>query len=94
MPGVKYRFAATEAFWEAFYALPDPQKQSAREAWLIFKEDPFDPRLRTHKIHRLSALMRQTVFALVIEGDLRAVFYIEGGSVISFNIGSHAVYRQ
>jgi hypothetical protein len=38
--------------------------------------------------------MRQTVFALVIEGDLRAVFYIEGGAVISFNIGSHAVYRQ
>jgi hypothetical protein len=38
--------------------------------------------------------MRQTVFALVIEGDLRAVFYIEGGAVISFNIGSHVVYRQ
>jgi hypothetical protein len=90
VPGVKYRFAATEAF----YALPAPHKESARAAWLIFKEDPFDPRLRTHKIHRLSALMRQTVFALVIEGDLRAVFYIEGGTVISFNIGSHAVYRQ
>jgi len=92
--GVKYRFAATESFWEAFYALPAPQKESARAAWLIFKEDPFDPRLRTHKIHRLSAIMRKTVFALVIEGDLRAVFYIEGGAVISFNIGSHAVYRQ
>ena len=74
--------------------MPDRQKASAREVWAIFKEDPFDPRLRTHKIHRLSAIMRQTVYAVVIEGDLRVVFYIEGDAVISFNIGSHAVYRQ
>jgi len=31
---------------------------------------------------------------MVIEGDLRSVFYIENGTVISFKIGSHAVYRQ
>ena len=94
MPGVKYRFLATEAFWQAFYALPDSQKGSTRAAWAIFKESPFDPGLKTHKIHRLSAIMKRTVHAVVIEGDLRTVFYIEGDAVISFNIGSHSVYRQ
>ena len=90
---MKYRFAATEAFWKAFYALPSSQKESTREAWSFFRENPFHPRLRTHKIHRLSAIMGKTVHAVVIEGDLRAVFYVDGGTVITFNIGSHAVYR-
>jgi hypothetical protein len=35
------------------------------------KIDPFDPRLGTHKIHRLSAIAIQTVYSVVIEGNLR-----------------------
>ena len=54
-------FLATVAFWQAFYALPDSQKESTRAAWVFFKGDPFDPRSQTHKIHRLSAIMRKTV---------------------------------
>ncbi|MBE2204321.1 MAG: hypothetical protein IAE94_08295 [Chthoniobacterales bacterium] len=49
--------------------------------------------MRTHKIHRLSAIMGKTVHSVVIEGDLRAVFFIEGGTVTTFNIGNHSVYR-
>lgn len=90
---MKYSYAATDTFWKAFYSLPSKQKESTRDAWTIFRQDPFDPRLRTHKIHRLSAIMGKTVHAVVIEGDLRAVFYTEGGTVITFNIGSHSVYR-
>ncbi len=90
---MKYRFHATEGFWENFYRLLPAQKESVRRAWQIFKVDPFDSRLRTHKIHRLSAIMKRTVYAVEIEGDLRAVFYTEGETVISFNIGSHAIYR-
>jgi len=37
--------------------------------------------------------MRRTVYAVVVEADLRVVFYIDGEVVISFNIGSHDVYR-
>jgi hypothetical protein len=90
---VKYRFQATEAFWENFYKLSPPHKEAARTAWEIFKSDPFDPRLRTHKIHRLSAIMRRTVYAVEIQGDLRAVFYVAGDTVVSFNIGTHAIYK-
>ena len=65
-----------------------------RRVWQIFKIDPFDPRLRTHKIHALSALFHRTVYAVVIEGDLRVTFHIEGDTVVTTNIGTYAIYRQ
>ena len=52
---MKYRYRAVERFWTSFYRLAPEQKESARKAWKMFKADPFDPRLRTHKIQRLSA---------------------------------------
>ena len=90
---MKYRFHATETFWENFYRLPPPQKDSARRAWRKFKENPFDPQLGGHKIHKLSAVMHRTVYAVVIENDLRAVFYVDGDEVVTFNIGPHDIYR-
>lgn len=57
------------------------------------QDGPIDPRLGAHKIHRLSAMMRRTVYAAVIEGDLRSVFYIDGDTVVSFNIGTHQIYK-
>jgi mRNA-degrading endonuclease YafQ of YafQ-DinJ toxin-antitoxin module len=89
---MKYRDRATETFWENFYRLAPSQKESAREAWEIFKQNPFDARLRSHKIHRLSSIMKRTVHAVVIEGDLRVVFYVEADTIVSFNIGTHAIY--
>ena len=90
---MNYRYRATETFWENFYDLHPAQKETARKAWQIFKDDPFDARLRTHRIHRLSALLRRTVFAVEVEGDLRVVFYLEADQVVSFNIGTHDIYR-
>jgi hypothetical protein len=87
------RFTATETFWRNFYALPPRQKQLVREKWQIFKIDPFDPRLGTHKINSLSARMQKTVRAVVIEADLRAVFVMDGDLVTTIDIGSHAIYR-
>ena len=91
---MKYRYRAAEAFWKSFYALPASQKESVRAAWVIFKTNPFDQRLGTHKIHRLSAALKKTVHAVVIEGDLRAVFYLEGDVVFTFGIGTHDIYRR
>lgn len=69
-----YRYRATEAFWASFQRLSEQQKESTRRAWQIFKLDPFDPRLRTHKIHRRSAHYGRTIYAVEIEADLRVVF--------------------
>ena len=86
-------YVATETFWRKFYALPSHQKELVREKFQIFKVDPFDPRLGTHKINSLSARMGKTVRAVVIEGDLRAVFVIDDDLVTTIDLGSHAIYR-
>jgi Txe/YoeB family toxin of Txe-Axe toxin-antitoxin module len=86
-------FKATANFWRKFYALPARQKQLVRDKWQIFKIDPFDPRLGTHKINSLSARMKKTVWSAVIDYDLRAVFVMDGDVVTTIDIGSHAIYR-
>ena len=88
-----YVFKASETFWRNFYALPEGQKQSTRKAWLVFKNDPFDPRLNVHRIARLSALARRTIHSATVEYDLRVLFYIERDTVFTVDIGNHAVYK-
>jgi mRNA-degrading endonuclease YafQ of YafQ-DinJ toxin-antitoxin module len=86
-------YTATETFWRNFYALSEEQKESSRAAWAIFKVDPFDPRLRSHKIQALSGRKGRTVYSCVIEADLRVLFCLEGSTVITMDIGTHDVYR-
>jgi mRNA-degrading endonuclease YafQ of YafQ-DinJ toxin-antitoxin module len=90
---VSYVFKTTPSFRKALAGLGPAQKQSAKAAFKTFKEDPFDPRLRTHKIHKLSSIYGKTIHSVWIEGDLRSVFYIEGNMVVSVDIGTHAIYR-
>ncbi len=90
---MKYRFKPTESFWESFYDLSPAQKDSTRRAWKIFKENPFDPRLRAHKIHKLSAQYNRTIYAVDIEGDLRVVFFIKNNLVVTVDIGTHDIYK-
>ena len=53
----------------------------------------FDPRLRAHKIHKLSALYQRTIYAVEIEADLRATFFIEANTVWTVDIGTHDIYK-
>jgi hypothetical protein len=90
---MKYRFRASRAFWRNFAKLTPQQQESARRAFLIFKQNPFDPRLRPHKIHKLSARYGRTIYAAEIEANLRVAFYVEGATVVTIDIGSHDIYR-
>ena len=90
---MKYRYRAVERFWTSFYRLNPAQKESARQTWKIFKEDPFDPRLRTHKIQSLSARYGRTIYAVELEGDLRSTFYLDGETVVSLIVGTHDIYK-
>jgi hypothetical protein len=90
---VNYRFKPTQRFWESFYELTSAQKDAARRAWKVFKQDPFDPRLRPHKIHQLSAHYGRTIHAVDVEANLRAVFYVEDDVVVTVDIGTHDIYR-
>ena len=90
---MNYRYRATESFWKHFYRLNVTQKESARQAWKIFRENPFDPRLRTHKIQKLSSLYGKVIYAVDIEGDLRAAFFIENDLIVTVDIGTHDIYK-
>lgn len=90
---MKFRFKASRLFWKSLSNLPERQQASAKAAFKIFKVSPFDPRLRAHKINSLSAYYGKTVYAVEIEGNLRAAFYVEGDTIFTVDIGSHAIYR-
>lgn len=90
---MKYRFRAAKSFWRSWSKLSETQRQAARQAFRIFKVDPFDPRLRAHRIHKLSAYYDRTVYAVDIAADLRAAFYVEGNTVWTVDIGTHDIYR-
>ena len=91
---MNFTYKPTHRFWESFYALSAEQKEAARRAWKIFKENPFDPRLRPHKIHKLSARYGRIIYSVEVEADLRVVFYVEGSVVVTVDIGSHDIYRE
>jgi mRNA-degrading endonuclease YafQ of YafQ-DinJ toxin-antitoxin module len=65
----------------------------ARETFLIFKQNPFDSRLGSHKIQKLSARYSRVIYAAEIEANLRVVFYIERNTIVTVDIGSHDLYR-
>ncbi len=88
-----YRFEAAPTFWRSYRKLTREQQQAARRAWQIFRRDPFDPRLGTHKIHSLSARAKATVYAVVVGADLRVIFTIRGNTVYTLDIGTHSLYR-
>ncbi|MGH7951518.1 MAG: hypothetical protein ACREFE_06325 [Limisphaerales bacterium] len=88
-----YRYVVQPQFWRNFKKLPPEQWALVRRVWPIFKLDPFDPRLGTYKIHALSAIFNRTVYAVVVEGDLRITFYIENDTIVTINIGTHTIYR-
>ena len=59
----------------------------------IFKQNPFDSRLRSHKIQKLSARYGRIIYAAEIETNLRVAFYMEDNVVVTVDIGSHDLYR-
>ena len=93
---MSYEYKAAERYWENFYELPNSQKEAVRRAWRVFRKDPFHPSLGTslgtHKIHRLSAVAKETVYSVVVEGDLRVLFVIRGNIIYTLDVGTHKVY--
>jgi len=90
---VTYTFEATARFWKEFRKLGADERASARAAFKIFKANPFDPRLGTHRIAKLSAHARHPIFSAVVENNLRVIFRIDGQVVTSLDIGSHDIYK-
>jgi hypothetical protein len=88
-----FNFQASKPFWKQFHRLTPQQQAAALEKFQTFKNDPFAPSLRPHRINRLSALAGRTIYAVDIEGDLRATFYQDGQTIMSVSIGTHDIYK-
>ena len=90
---MNYKYRAVEKFWRSFYKLRREQKESVRRACQLFKRDPFHPSLGSHEIHELSATAKHTIYAAVIEGNLRVIFRIDGSWLTTLDVGTHRIYR-
>src|ERR1043165_2369384 len=89
----KFTFRRTPDFRKDFAALSSEDKRAAKELFLKFRkcDNPFQfPGV--HRIHRLSALYKTTVYSGPIRPNLRFIFILVGSEIRSVGIGTHAIY--
>ena len=71
--------------------LPYRIQERAIERDMVFRADPFDPRLETHKLHG----KKKEEWAYSVGRSYRVSFVFLGGdSVLYTDIGTHDIYRR
>ena len=77
-------------FAKEYKRLPNKVKILAEKKEVIFRKDPFDKRLKTHK---LSGRLRD-YYSFSIDYQYRIIFeFAEKGIVWFHSIGTHEIYR-
>jgi mRNA-degrading endonuclease YafQ of YafQ-DinJ toxin-antitoxin module len=89
MRGIK-RIKISSRYKKSFRVL-DPQiQEKAIEKINIFRENPFDPRLKTHKLHGKD----RDCWAFWIDYKYRIKFtFLSDNEVLFLDIGPHDIYR-
>lgn len=65
-------------------------KSKAKEKEKIFKTNPFDSRLDTHKLHG----KYKEYWAFTVVGQYRVMFDFVGSKTVDFiNVGTHDIYK-
>lgn len=65
-------------------------KETALEKEKIFRQNPFDSRLDTHKLHG----RYKDYWAFTAIGQYRIMFVFVGKGVVDFiNVGTHDIYK-
>jgi mRNA-degrading endonuclease YafQ of YafQ-DinJ toxin-antitoxin module len=76
-------------FARAYAKLPRSTKDAAEEKEEIFRQNPFDPRLKTHK---LSGQLKN-YWAFAVDYRCRIIFSFEGKGLVRFHtVGTHDIY--
>lgn len=80
----------TPHFVRAFKKLPRRQKEQIDQRLEIFRRNPYDPRLKTHKLKgKLKGLL-----SFSITGKHQIVFeFLEKDEVVFHDAGGHRVYQ-
>ncbi len=76
-------------FERSYKKLPAAIQERAEEREQIFRINPFDTRLDTHKLH--GRLKDQWSFW--ITGKIRILFEFDNDDVIFLDIGDHGIYQ-
>lgn len=77
-------------FAKEYKKLPNKIKTLAEEKEAIFRKDPFDPKLKTHK---LSEKLKQ-YHSFSVDYQYRIIFEFAGKDAIWFHsIGTHEIYN-
>ena len=80
----------SKKFLKSLKKLPERMIRQAEEKEKIFKENCFDPRLRTHKLKG----KQQYSWAFWINDSYRIKFiFISNNEVLFLNIGTHGIYK-
>ncbi len=81
----------TTHFIKAYKSLSEEIKVHAKNREKIFKANPFDPRLNTHKLKgRLKGYWSYSV-----DYRYRVLFrFIDNETILYHDVGTHEIYRQ
>ncbi len=76
-------------FRDAYRKLPPATQKKAEGREIVFRKNPFDPRLKTHKLHgKLKKL-----WSFPVDNRYRILFEFNQHDVIFLDIDDHDLYR-
>lgn len=77
-------------FDKSYKKLPKEVKEKAKIKEKIFRKDPFDPRLKTHKLSG----KEKECWAFWVDYRYRIKFiFLNGNEVLFLDIGTHDIYK-
>lgn len=77
-------------FARQYKKLPRNVQERAERREAIFRADPFDPRLKTHKLHGT----QDDFMAFSVDYSYRIIFkFQEDNFVVFYEIGDHSIYE-
>lgn len=82
------RIFYSSLFLQSFRKLPVKIQNEFRRRENIFKQNPFDPLLKTHK------LKGRNDWAFLITYEIRVIFIFGKDEFRFLNIGDHSIYRK
>ena len=84
------KIAVTRRFERAYTKLPRAIKEKAKQHEIIFRANPFDPRLNTHKLHGKDN--EAWAFSIVRKFRIKFLF-LASDSVLFLDVGTHDIYN-
>lgn len=77
-------------FERLYKKLPKPIQELAKKKEIIFRQDPFEPSLNTHKLHG----PLRDFWSFYVNYEYRVIFDFAGQNTVRFySIGNHDIYE-